>query len=244
MTTHDTATVGPRDTAEVVMRRLDLKEFLVAVPLIASGAALAWEIGTFFPIGGFWFFTLAEHIVAAAPALPSALILSALLPIVFRADSAFPREKPGLYAKKLLLLIGIFSSSVFGMWLAMRLRSQPGAFYLPLLIAFSPPVSVTIDVLFLRGRLGLPLRAAIFGITLITFTMTTAAFVTLVAIKSSETGKGLATITMKEGDPLRGRILMVGQQGILFYAPDLRQVRFERIDGLKRVEWPTILSIR
>lgn len=57
------------------------KDFVVVAPLCGSLLAIAWEIGSFEPIGigAFGNFTLAEHLAFALPALPVAFASSLML---------------------------------------------------------------------------------------------------------------------------------------------------------------------
>jgi hypothetical protein len=72
-----------------------VKDLLVLIPLFGSVLAMTWEVGSFIPTGGFTYFSLSEHLLAAVNALPYALATAVVLlvgPLFF-----FPsREKAAL----------------------------------------------------------------------------------------------------------------------------------------------------
>jgi hypothetical protein len=83
---------------------LPVKDLVVLIPLFASSIAISWEVGRFMPLGGFLYFSLSEHLLAAMYALPGALILSAFFAVlvipfwVCWTKSSEPAPDPGQYA--------------------------------------------------------------------------------------------------------------------------------------------------
>ena len=74
---------------------LPVKDLVVLIPLFATSLAISWEVGRFGPYGGFLFFSLSEHLLAAMAALPVALFLSTLFfaPIIMGIKYS-PEKKP------------------------------------------------------------------------------------------------------------------------------------------------------
>lgn len=58
--------------------KFEAKDVLLLVPTLASTIAVFWEIARFMPFGGFQYFTLSDHLLAALQGLPTALAISVM----------------------------------------------------------------------------------------------------------------------------------------------------------------------
>jgi hypothetical protein len=98
---------------------LSLKDLTVLVPAAGSALALAWEVGSFLPIGGsaFGMFTITEHLVFALQAMPVALSLALMFFATYLQISP-SRSRQRSRLELLALGIGALTSTVFGIYLA------------------------------------------------------------------------------------------------------------------------------
>jgi hypothetical protein len=83
-----------------------LQDLLVFVPSLTTAIALAWQIGRLQPTGGFFYFSLTDHLVAAAAAVPIAFAFAAFFATVTIFLSDIVRRFPKLRWVILLLLAG------------------------------------------------------------------------------------------------------------------------------------------
>jgi hypothetical protein len=64
---------------------LGIKEVLLIIPACIRGLALAWDSGTFYPLGGtaYSLFTLTEHLGFALYQIPQAILMIFLVAMTF-----------------------------------------------------------------------------------------------------------------------------------------------------------------
>jgi hypothetical protein len=217
--------------------QFSVRDLLVLIPLFGSLLAMTWEVGSFIPTGGFTLFSLPEHLLAATNALPAALVSAVVLmvgPLLL-----FPPEKRPvrlfdqtdeptarhtvLIAAVIILIIGV-GVTVAGL----IFRTSP-------LIGAGVFVITASALLIARPR---PLLGyAIIFICSLIITMGFAVDYTRDYLNSPS--DILATIHTKNG-VYRGKVLMGGERGVLFYEPDQKAFVFQRQDEIQRIEWPRL----
>jgi hypothetical protein len=210
--------------------RLGAKDALLFVPLLASTIALCWEVGWFLPIGGFKYFSLSEHVLAAAQALPLALLLTigfgVLILALSRAKlgSKTPRNKVFVFV--IFVLVAVIGAAV-------------GTYLRPLR---TPPIFATAGALALLLLVANALwwqRSPTNGVGALA-TLGTVIVLTLFAsidgcLQTISAGQ-LATVVSKSGQ-FKAIVLMAGDHALLFYDPNSDNVTYLRSDEVQKIEW-------
>jgi hypothetical protein len=95
------------------------RDVVVVLPVVASTMAISWQVGRMLPFGGFRFFSLTEHLIAATAALPVALITTLWLGVIFGALQKAgygikpPRRPVMLFSILLLVTISVTAMLIY-----------------------------------------------------------------------------------------------------------------------------------
>jgi hypothetical protein len=212
------------------------KDFVLLIPLLASSLAISWEVGKFFPSGGFSFFTLSEHFLAAMVALPVALVVTfffafsfaTLGPIARRMAAKSPRW--ALIVSLLAIAIGLAIPGAVEFHKRGELDSSTVVVDLALLLfvanAFWPKHKIT-------GPIGL---LFVFG-TSILVSISLSADLSWSNIRRAEADANILSDIITKSDTSKAYVIMAGERGILSYSPDSKRFRFQRSDEIQGLEW-------
>jgi hypothetical protein len=216
-----------------------VKDLLVLIPLFGSVLAMTWEVGSFIPTGGFTYFSLSEHLLAAVNALPYALATAVVLlvgPLFFfpsREKAALPLfDQPDNPEDRRGVLIGAAIFVIFG----------GAVIFAALIFRVSPFIGGGIFIIaaaaFLIGR---PKPLVGYAIVFVCSLIITMGFAVdyMRDYLNSPRSDILSTIHTKNG-VYRGKFIMSGERGLLFYQPDQNGFVFERQDEIQRIEWPRL----
>jgi hypothetical protein len=210
------------------------KDALVALPFVGSAVAMSWEVGSFFPIGGFGggtfgLFSLSEHLLFAMEALPFGLVIAAMLPIIF-AGASRPSRRPRRPSRadsrsiRIGIVVGITILALIGICIAalgIYGRSSPllvlsfAVFALAATFALYPPA------MFLWPR-QLFVAAAAFAMA-IAMALGIDHTREILNFPASHTVRADINDTSKEIVVLR-----TGERGLLIYEPDSRRLVFAK----------------
>lgn len=199
----------------------NMKELLLLIPSIGSALALTWEVGRFYPIDCFFYFSISEHVVAAIYALPFALFFLAIFMLAAHAVSGrgenrkIDRAGFAILAASLFFLAYIAGESV---------------------TIFFAAAGFLIWAIFYPSAKGLP------GIlTVITVTLS-AAFglgVDFTRLELAASPDLVETISTKTGD-IKGRVIMSGERAVLIYRPDSVSFELRKPDEVLSIAWPKL----
>jgi hypothetical protein len=77
---------------------LTIKDLAIFIPTMTTALALSWQVGRLQPTGGFFYFSLSDHLVASAAFFPVALAIAAFftVAVIFISNPPFlsPRSSP------------------------------------------------------------------------------------------------------------------------------------------------------
>ena len=219
------------DTAKAptATTRLDAKDLAVFIPLFGSSLAIAYEVGSFIPLGSgaFALFNLSDHLLWALRAVPTVLIIFAaitvLMPLYGIARSLKGRRWKcflrvvaavclcfGLF----LLVFGWLKSSVFELVVGF------GAMTVAIL-AITPSVLRTFSLQFTL---------------LILFGLVAAMAAGIDASRAQLHFTCLADFNLKAG--VQSAVLVrSGERGLLLFDPSQQKFTFEKWDDLKNISW-------
>jgi hypothetical protein len=213
-----------------------VKDVVVLIPLLGSLLAMTWEAGQFYPIGGFRLFSLSEHLLSAIAALPIALIAAV---VVIVALTFFP-SSPELiqhffgHASKPVtrrdLLIGGAIIALFGIadivaGVILRKASVIGGGILV----------VGLAALFISR----PNPVIVYAFCFVCSLLVTLGLAIDEMRGFLNTDPKVSTIYTKTAT-YRGKVIMSGERGLLFYRPDQNDFVFQRQDEIQRIEWPRV----
>ncbi|UZE50981.1 hypothetical protein ONR75_10360 [Rhodopseudomonas sp. P2A-2r] len=207
------------------MAELNLKDALVTLPASVSGMALAWDAGTFDPlgVGSYSLFTITEHLGFALSEIPQALLmiflfsLMALLYVYTGTISIFAEaESDGKRTVKWkrLWIIGSLIVAVVIAGVSTRTRDMSGIFLGAFIIvggmvACAPPMNVS-------RKPGTLIFASIVAMLLFSFSL---------GVDSTyKTLKGQPVLTKVEFGPISRDMVVfrTGERGILGSGPNSR----------------------
>jgi hypothetical protein len=218
-----------------------IKDFLVLIPLFGGVLAMTWEVGSFIPVRGFTYFSLSEHLLAAVNALPNALAAAVVLlvgPLLFfpymekGAQNLFDPDNP---VARRAVLIGAAIFAILGVAVIIA----------ALIFRVSPFIGAGVFIVaasaFLIGR---PQRLVFYALLFICSLIVTMGFAVdnMRDYLNSPRSGLLSTIHTKNG-VYRGKVIMSGERGLLFYQPDQSGFVFQRQDEIQRIEWPRLKLI-
>jgi hypothetical protein len=206
-----------------------VKDTVLMVPVFAISVAISWEVGKFSVTGGFFFFSLSEHLISAISALPVALGVALLTVGVLATIKKRPDEPTAPWTKKqkarMVLLATLFgiACGVGAAWtnsLSLLILGTMAALMAIIFGILALERSDTLSVLsfVVMGAL-LPLAAAS------DFT------VSLDSPRETQ-----STIKLKSGSHY-GVIIMAGERGILVFKRDTRTYLFLRADEVLNIEY-------
>jgi len=218
--------------------RFDTKELAVMIPLLGSALAIAYEIGSFVPLGSgaFALFNLSEHLLWALHALPVvvgilAAIAISLAYVSFRKSrNALRRRRPddGRRRKRALRIRAI-TSAIAGFVLLTSGWSTSSA----LIIAFGF-LGFGLAVFVLLPRAAQTLRLQL--IFLIFFGFLAAMASGLDAARAQLFYTCVADFNFKDG-ARSGVLVRSGERGLLLFDPARQTFTFDKWDDLKSVGW-------
>jgi hypothetical protein len=215
-----------------------MKDALLFVPLIASSLAISWEVGRFIPFGGFRYFTLSEHLLAAMGALPYALVVAALLPLLPLTLLAGALLREGAEGKRYVLVLSFLASMILSASTIAFMYYLFRTFIVSGVLASLAVLWVMANAMFFRYSPARgPFLLLAFG-TSIFFTMVMARDVSLATVDRVKQGvhKEFAEIVAKSGTS-KAYVIMAGERGLLLYSPDTDRVSFQRADEIQKIEW-------
>ncbi|WP_316190675.1 hypothetical protein [Bradyrhizobium sp. SZCCHNS2096] len=228
-------------TVEGKYPELNHKDLLVFVPLLTSTIAMCWQIGKFVPARLFFFaFSLSDHLVAAAAAIPITLFLVSYSTIGNFLLLKFGTPNPTARRLIVMFLISGPPAVIGGLGLAWLFGYVvTGAVVIPALAWTISFAFLNIATRSLRLTLVSPLGVAfIFGSAAI-ISLTAAWASSVAALRRSELGTTpLATITTKKSGGYVGLVIMMGERGLLTYGPAQGSFRFTRADEIISIELP------
>ncbi|MGO4510905.1 hypothetical protein AB4Z51_28235 [Bradyrhizobium sp. 2TAF36] len=209
------------------------KDWAIFVPTLTTALALAWQVGALVPTGGFEYFSISDHLVAAAKALPFALSISSAVSmtyVVYFLGPYRPQSTFDLVGK----LIGVYVAFPFlVIFYALTFYGVevPGLFLMLTLIL------VVIGAWLLNRRSvdkGLLLFFVFMGLTMLSTAL--AVDLTLWRLWRVDGGRTpLATITTKSG-ATKGYVVMAGERGFLVYNSP-RSTTFVRSDEVLMINY-------
>ncbi|MCK1386455.1 hypothetical protein [Bradyrhizobium sp. 21] len=220
----------PEQSAE----KFILKDWAVFVPTLGTALAISWQVGSLFPLGGFYFFGLSDHLVAASKSLPIGLALSALVVVCYTVflSNRSPSELSNFAVKAALCvaLIGYPLTALFAYleWNDIEMPFVLSALTLSLLVTFLGIVT--------RHPIDGSLLLFMIFTLLIMLSTSFANDLTLWRLSRIEDGKfPLSSIVSKSGGVSKGVVFMAGDRGYLLYAPR-RSVTFIRSDEVVMID--------
>jgi hypothetical protein len=215
--------------------RFQVKDALVLIPLFGGVLAMTWEVGQFYPTGGFLLFSLSEHLLAAIGSLPFALIAAVA---VIVAIPFFPPSKglvhlffgstPKAVARRDLLISAAitFLSGIVAIVTGVILR-KAGFFGLGIFF-------VGFAAFFISRPSPIIVYAFFFVCSLI---ITMGLSIDQMRLYLNENPNLVSTIYAKTA-VYRGKVIMSGEHGLFFFRPDQHDFVFQRQDEIQRIEWP------
>ena len=225
--------------------RLDIKDLAVLVPLLGSGLAVTYEIGSFYPLGAiaFGLFSLSEHLLGALAAFPIVLALlgTSILAywqfsiVTFRRSLRRRRPDEGRRKKRInnLILFALVGLGAILVWAGWKNRS---AFYIAVGLCSFGSASLAFLPRSTRIRLHILMLVVAF------------AFLLAGAVGVDHTRKALLSRCVAEfafKDGVKSAVLVrSGERGILLYDPARNQFTFDKWDDLKSIGWPFLSRLR
>lgn len=214
--------------------RLQFKDVVVLIPLFGSLLAMTWEVGQFIPIDGFRQFSLSEHLLSAVAALPFAIIAAVVLIVAltfFPSSEELAQHFFGRTSKPMIrrdLLIGgviIALAGIAGIVAGVILRAAA--------IIGGGIFAVGLAALFFRPN----------PVIVYAFCFVCSLLVTMGLAIDNMRGylnsrpDAVSTIYTKTA-AYRGKVIMGGERGLLFFRPEQNDFVFLREDEIQRIEWP------
>ncbi len=206
--------------------RLELKDIAVVVPLFATTVAISWEVGISIMSGGFFYFSLSEHLVAAIAALPFALIVAVAMTFL----AAFVRNlvgPDGMSPSDLTWACG------FGVIAGLVIVGV--SVFVPSLFVFTAGVCVAVAAL-VFGAFNRSSAAVLLLYPTLAAALPFAAGVDLQRLTLATATKYPEEIKLKSGS-ITGAVAMAGDRGFLLYRPETKTFLFVRADELVSVEY-------
>lgn len=213
--------------------QLELKDFAIVVPLLGTAISITWDVGFFYglDINYFTLFSLSEHIVFALEALPLALLAAFGLLIfsIENTESSFAFREEDIANRPSLKLIGMIAASVI--WVLGLVATV----YFLLLSIF---IFITIGC----GALVMVTRApsvlqrawalSVFGVLAILSVTLALGYDSAQAIRDNPIP--VNTILLTDGE-LSGRVIRMGERGVLFWQTGTRRLKVIRWDLVKEI---------
>ncbi|MEY9239153.1 hypothetical protein ABIF68_006773 [Bradyrhizobium japonicum] len=216
-------------------KKFELKEWAVFIPTFTTALSLAWQVGALLPAGGFAFFSISDHLVSSARALPMALSTSSGVAVLYAVvlSGRPPQEliRFATWATRcgLVLTVLVFAAISLSRYLQTELPFETTA-----LIAVGSIMGA--GLLIKRSADG---NLMLFVVFCLLTMLSTSVATDLTRMRLTQIDKReipLASITGKSGVS-KGYILMSGERGILVYTPG-GAVAFVRSDEVTMIDYP------
>jgi hypothetical protein len=216
-----------------------LQDFAIFIPVLTTGLAVSYEAGRIAPTGGFYYFTLTDHLVAAAPAFPLAMLSSFGVAITSLAFRMFGRLKWVANRRIILLAFGavdVFSVVAFSFCLYRYGEDMP---FVPL-VATVLLIITSIPFMVIRPPARADVNLILVSVFAVLFSAAFGEFLGRSKLEQAQTDeRRLSMITTKSG-VFRGYVVMVGERGLLSYAPQTNGFAFIRTDEILKIDWPRL----
>jgi hypothetical protein len=206
------------------------REALLVIPLTATALALSWEVGSFIPVGGaaFSYFSIAEHIAFAAPALPFALLIATAVVAGHLLGSATADK---ILATRVRFMIRPVLFVLCGAAVALGVYRKSAAL-VTLGVIF---LLVGCAILLARSHLkrigistGLVSFALLFSVSL---------GVDYTRDRLNSASPELSSIQMTDG-VVSAVVIRSGERGLLYYDPSSKKIVFKKWELVKAIDWP------
>jgi hypothetical protein len=227
------------ETDKAAAVRFEIKDLMVMIPLLGSGLAITYEIGSFYPLGSsaFGLFSLSEHLLWALAAFPIVLILlgSGVMTYwlysieKFRGSLRKRRPDEGRRRKRnnKLTFIAFVAGGVICLWLGWKDRS---AFFIALgMLAFGAASTTFLP----SGRRTRPYALML----MVAFAFMIAGAVGFDQTRNKLLSRCAAEFAFKDG--IKSAVLVrSGERGALLYDPVRNRFTFDKWEDLKSIDWP------
>jgi hypothetical protein len=221
----------------------ETKEVFVALPFVGSAIAMSWEVGSFIPISGvggraFGLFSLSEHLLFAIEALPMALVVAALLPVLIAGvSSSTPKRRSHRVdgrSTRIGLRIAFAILAFFGMAVgALGIYER-----ISMLLVLSGTILslTTAFALYPPAMFLLPKQLFVAAVG---FAMATAMALGVDQTRGLLNLPEFHTVRIVVNDVAKEAVLLrTGERGLLIYEPNSRRFAFTKWDAVKGVDWP------
>lgn len=214
--------------------KLDWKEWTIFVPIVTTTVALAWQIGRLEPTGGFFDFSLSDHLVAAATAIPIAFafvcFFITIFSMIYQIAKQFPKLRVAIVA---LLVIAEMIT-----WALMNLNNPSFPVQLSDVLMWAVLAMLTLTLYQGEKPGGSQSGVITTAVMTIIFSMVFSSDLTKRRLREADQHKApVATVRTKSGT-LTGLPIMNGERGLLTYDPSAKTVIFTRADENKTIEQP------
>jgi hypothetical protein len=199
------------------------KDLIVALPFVASALAMAWQVGRFFSLDGFFLFTITEHLTAAVYALPIAVLaLIIAVPVGYTVNF---EKRNWVHVVGAIVVVGLTA------WLGYIVYHS--------IFLYSLAVTTTV-LLLLRPSVGNAVGFLAFGTAALFLALTVGIDYTRteVAQTNESFALGRATKILTKSGTIPGRVIMMGERGALIYRPDTETFEFRGSGDVQLIEWP------
>ena len=235
--------VEPIDYLKSVLPNLQVKDWLVGVPLLASCIAIAYELGSFFPLGSdaFALFSLSDHVLWAISVLPAALFGAAgglaglALVLIFErkqsAEKKQTEDTKGFVAPRFKIAAFMLAVAIMNLLLVLYVvKSNSAIFALSVLITFLATLLVLVPE-WVRSRTAL--TGAFLLLALLSFVFAWGSDTT----SSTLDGRRISTFDFGGGNVRKAILVRSGEHGLLIYDPANRELTFTKMEELKNLKW-------
>jgi hypothetical protein len=211
-----------------------IKELLFLAPLLGTSLAISYEVGRFLPFGGFRFFSLSEHLLAAVAALPVAVFLS----LYFLAAFAGIKHIGIIEGRRGItrFVVGCTLGIVPAVLLIGAMTD--GTYSFAIVAVAATMVLIFAVVLLSRYDLTNPAAMAVvyaFSLVIAILLAQEVSRTTVIAAKNHTNGV-LSEIVTNSGTT-KAYVVMSGERGLLLYNPDTDRVSYQKMDEVQKIEW-------
>ena len=192
------------------------EKLLAAIPVFGLAIAISFDVGFFVAVGPgyFTFFTLSEHLLYAGFALPFAIVLVSLLALGWVVMEQAAKRLPKKYRPPVPVLAALLLFAATALLAAQAYFH--GDYRVPIFLIL--PALSLIAILFLGSAA--PVTAALF-VLLISLSLVAGHLFAIGLLLGSEMSH---QVRLSPNEILNGRIIRMGERGVLFWDPALRRV--------------------
>lgn len=223
-----------REIMKIGNIEFELRDVLVATPVLGIAVAISWDFGRSTAYGGFTLFSVSEHVLGALAALPIALALVMLFPVLIAwTDQNSPkppasRPPPGALARFVAFAFIFFlctALAIFGLFIhfAIIVIAASTIFALVTLALLTQNTTILLWPMLISGCLLWTIAAG-----------NDFARVEMNAVIANP--ERADVIETKSGEK-RGHVLMSGERGVLMFQPETNEVMLVRWDEIKSIRW-------